>query len=178
MCVQRLAVTAARDTRQSVVSLLLSRDVREFQCLPFHTRQEDQTAWSDAWSSSVYRLMQPLSCSLTLPLLCDFPTLALLILAAQKPSRLQRARGSPTRGVLNACPYRVSSPLRYLDIDSDVMERNEDKVEQFRSGKTKLQGFFVGQAVALSGGKADPELTGAVARRLLEDVEVAAEASS
>ncbi|CAN0113197.1 unnamed protein product, partial [Ectocarpus fasciculatus] len=38
----------------------------------------------------------------------------------------------------------------------DVMKANADKVEQFRSGKTKLQGFFVGQAVALSGGKADP----------------------
>lgn len=57
------------------------------------------------------------------------------------------------------------------------MEANADKVEQFRSGKTKLQGFFVGQAVALSGGKADPELTGEVARRLLEDVEVESSAS-
>ena len=61
---------------------------------------------------------------------------------------------------------------------SDVMKANADKVGQFRSGKTKLQGFFVGQAVALSGGKADPELTGEVARRLLEDVEVEAGASS
>lgn len=58
------------------------------------------------------------------------------------------------------------------------MKANADKVEQFRSGKTKLQGFFVGQAVALSGGKADPELTGEVARRLLQDVEVEAGASS
>lgn len=64
------------------------------------------------------------------------------------------------------------------DTGSDVMKKNAEKVEQFRSGKTKLQGFFVGQAVALSGGKADPELTGAVARRLLEDVEVEAGASS
>ncbi|CAM9832629.1 unnamed protein product, partial [Ectocarpus sp. 12 AP-2014] len=39
---------------------------------------------------------------------------------------------------------------------SDAIKANADKVKQFRSGKTKLQGFFVGQAVALSGGKADP----------------------
>ncbi|CBJ32505.1 aspartyl/glutamyl-tRNA(Asn/Gln) amidotransferase, B subunit [Ectocarpus siliculosus] len=39
---------------------------------------------------------------------------------------------------------------------SDVMKASADKVEQFRLGKTKLQGFFVGQAVALSGGTVDP----------------------
>ncbi|CAM9357927.1 unnamed protein product, partial [Ectocarpus sp. 4 AP-2014] len=39
---------------------------------------------------------------------------------------------------------------------SDEMKTNADKVKQFRSGKTKLEGFFVGQAVALSGGTADP----------------------
>lgn len=48
------------------------------------------------------------------------------------------------------------------------MEANADKVEQYRSGKTKLGGFFVGQAMTLSGGKADPEITQEVAQRLLE----------
>ena len=52
----------------------------------------------------------------------------------------------------------------------DVMSANPDKVEQYRSGKTKLGGFFVGQAVSLSGGKADPEITGEVARKCLEEV--------
>ena len=61
---------------------------------------------------------------------------------------------------------------------SDVMKANANKVEQFRSGKTKLQGFFVVQAVALSEGKADPEPTGEVPRRVLEDVEVEAAATS
>lgn len=71
-----------------------------------------------------------------------------------------------------ACPRLVSILPPPPKPVSDVMKANADKVEQFRSGKTKLQGFFVGQAVALSGGKADPELTGEVARRLLEVVEV------
>ncbi|CAB1102915.1 unnamed protein product [Ectocarpus sp. CCAP 1310/34] len=66
----------------------------------------------------------------------------------------------------------INDPAEIEVFVRDVMEANADKVEQFRSGKTKLQGFFVGQAVALSGGKADPELTGEVARRLLEDVGV------
>lgn len=49
-----------------------------------------------------------------------------------------------------------------------VMEANGDKVEQYRNGKTKLGGFFVGQAVSMSGGRADPELTQEVATRLLQ----------
>ncbi|CBN78448.1 glutamyl-tRNA(Gln) amidotransferase, B subunit [Ectocarpus siliculosus] len=71
----------------------------------------------------------------------------------------------------------INDPAEIEGFVRDVMKANADKVEQFRSGKTKLQGFFVGQAVALSGGKADPELTGEVARRLLEDVGVEAGAS-
>ncbi|MBR8828936.1 MAG: Asp-tRNA(Asn)/Glu-tRNA(Gln) amidotransferase subunit GatB [Gomphosphaeria aponina SAG 52.96 = DSM 107014] len=33
------------------------------------------------------------------------------------------------------------------------------EVEQFRSGKTKLKGFFVGQVMQKTGGKADPKIT-------------------
>ena len=52
------------------------------------------------------------------------------------------------------------------------MEANADKVEQYRNGKIKLAGFFVGQAVERSGGKADPETTQEVARRMLEGVAI------
>jgi aspartyl-tRNA(Asn)/glutamyl-tRNA(Gln) amidotransferase subunit B len=39
-----------------------------------------------------------------------------------------------------------------------VMEANADKVAEYRSGKDKLFGFFVGQAMKESGGKANPAL--------------------
>lgn len=52
------------------------------------------------------------------------------------------------------------------------MKSNPDKVEQYRGGKSKLAGFFVGQAVERSGGKADPETTQEVARQMLQDVAV------
>ena len=38
----------------------------------------------------------------------------------------------------------------------EVMAANPDKVAEFRSGKDKLFGFFVGQVMKLSGGKANP----------------------
>ena len=43
-------------------------------------------------------------------------------------------------------------------IIDEILEANKDKVVDFKSGKTKLLGFFVGQAMKLSGGKANPSL--------------------
>jgi glutaminyl-tRNA synthetase len=39
----------------------------------------------------------------------------------------------------------------------DVIAKNADKVAQYKSGKTGLLGFFVGQVVKASGGKANPQ---------------------
>ncbi len=39
-----------------------------------------------------------------------------------------------------------------------IMAANPDKVEQYRSGKDKLFGFFVGQAMKVTEGKANPQL--------------------
>jgi len=39
----------------------------------------------------------------------------------------------------------------------EVLARNADKVAEFRSGKDKLLGFFVGQVMKATGGKANPQ---------------------
>ncbi|MEE8311841.1 MAG: Asp-tRNA(Asn)/Glu-tRNA(Gln) amidotransferase subunit GatB [Candidatus Binatia bacterium] len=39
----------------------------------------------------------------------------------------------------------------------DILAANPDKVEEFRGGKDKLRGFFVGQVMKASGGKANPQ---------------------
>ena len=43
-------------------------------------------------------------------------------------------------------------------IINEILEVNKDKVEDYKSGKTKLLGFFVGQAMKLSKGKANPKI--------------------
>ena len=40
----------------------------------------------------------------------------------------------------------------------DVLEANPDKVSAFKSGRSGLMGFFVGQVMAKTGGRANPEL--------------------
>ncbi|MFN7038259.1 MAG: Asp-tRNA(Asn)/Glu-tRNA(Gln) amidotransferase subunit GatB [Alphaproteobacteria bacterium] len=43
-------------------------------------------------------------------------------------------------------------------IIDEVLSSNQDKVLEYRSGKEKLYGFFVGQIMKLSAGKANPEI--------------------
>jgi aspartyl-tRNA(Asn)/glutamyl-tRNA(Gln) amidotransferase subunit B len=40
----------------------------------------------------------------------------------------------------------------------DILAKNADKVAEFRSGKDKLFGFFIGQVMKATGGKVNPAL--------------------
>ena len=44
-------------------------------------------------------------------------------------------------------------------IIDEVLAAHPNELEKFRNGKTKLKGFFVGQVMKKSGGRADPKLT-------------------
>ncbi len=50
---------------------------------------------------------------------------------------------------------------------AEVLENNPSQVEQFRAGKEKLMGFFVGQVMKASKGKANPGQVNEILRRLL-----------
>ena len=39
-----------------------------------------------------------------------------------------------------------------------ILDSNKDKVDDYKAGKTKLLGFFVGQSMKLSNGKANPKI--------------------
>ncbi|MFT4570253.1 MAG: aspartyl-tRNA(Asn)/glutamyl-tRNA(Gln) amidotransferase subunit B [Hyphomicrobiaceae bacterium] len=53
-------------------------------------------------------------------------------------------------------------------IIDDVLASNADKVEEYRGGKDKLLGFFVGQVMKKSGGKANPQVANELVRRKLK----------
>jgi len=50
----------------------------------------------------------------------------------------------------------------------EVMAANQDKVAEYRSGKDKLFGFFVGQTMKLSGGKANPAAVNELLKKKLQ----------
>jgi glutaminyl-tRNA synthetase len=45
-----------------------------------------------------------------------------------------------------------------LPIIDEIIAKNPDNVEKFRAGNTKLLGFFVGQVLKSTGGKANPKV--------------------
>jgi len=52
---------------------------------------------------------------------------------------------------------QVSDDGAILKIIDSILEANQDKVEQYRGGKEKLFGFFVGQTMKASRGSANPQ---------------------
>ena len=50
-----------------------------------------------------------------------------------------------------------------------VMEENSEEVERYRSGETRLMGYFVGQTMQKSAGRADPKALSALLRGRLEE---------
>lgn len=53
---------------------------------------------------------------------------------------------------------QISDPSVILPIIDDVMAKNPDNVENYKAGNTKLFGFFVGQVLKATGGKANPQV--------------------
>ena len=52
---------------------------------------------------------------------------------------------------------QVSDTGEIEKIVDSVLSENADKVAEFKSGKDKLFGFFIGQAMKISQGKANPK---------------------
>ena len=50
-----------------------------------------------------------------------------------------------------------------------VLDANPDQIQQFKDGQEKVLGFFVGQVMKASGGKANPKLVNEILRKLLAD---------
>ncbi len=54
------------------------------------------------------------------------------------------------------------------EVDAAI-EAHPDKVDEYRGGKTGLLGFFVGQVMRATGGRADPQLVNRLLRERLEE---------
>ena len=60
-----------------------------------------------------------------------------------------------------------SDPKEIEKIIDKVITDNPDKVKEYKSGKDKLFGFFVGQVMKVSGGKANPKLVNEILKKKL-----------
>ena len=60
-----------------------------------------------------------------------------------------------------------SDPKELEKLIDKVINDNPDKVKEYKSGKEKLFGFFVGQVMKVSGGKANPQLVNEILKKKL-----------
>jgi len=61
-----------------------------------------------------------------------------------------------------------SDPKKLEKIISEVLSKNQDKVTQYKSGKVKLFGYFVGEVMKISKGKANPQLVNEILKTKLK----------
>ena len=62
---------------------------------------------------------------------------------------------------------QLSDDSAILELIDDILANNEDKVEQYKSGKDKLFGFFVGQVMKASKGTANPAMVNKLLKQRL-----------
>ena len=53
---------------------------------------------------------------------------------------------------------QISDPAKISPIIDEIIAKNPDNVAKFKEGNTKLLGFFVGQVLKATGGKANPKV--------------------
>ncbi|MBT5574279.1 Asp-tRNA(Asn)/Glu-tRNA(Gln) amidotransferase subunit GatB [Alphaproteobacteria bacterium] len=63
---------------------------------------------------------------------------------------------------------QVSDEGSIITMIDDVMASNQDKVDEYRSGKEKLFGFFVGQVMKASQGQANPGMVNQILKEKLK----------
>jgi aspartyl-tRNA(Asn)/glutamyl-tRNA(Gln) amidotransferase subunit B len=76
--------------------------------------------------------------------------------------------GSPKALVEKQGLTQISDPAAIEAMIDQVLQAHPQELEQYRAGKTKLQGFFVGQLMKKSGGRVDPKLTNQILMKKLQ----------
>ena len=80
--------------------------------------------------------------------------------ARQVLARVVHSGESPDDVLADLGLRQISDPDELSPILEEVLASNPTKVEEYRAGRTGLRGFFIGQVMRRTGGKANPELVG------------------
>jgi len=81
-----------------------------------------------------------------------------MVNSGEDPTQIVEAKGL----------VQISDPAVISPMIDEVMAKNPDNVEKFRGGNNKLLGFFVGQVLKATGGKANPQVVNELVREKLK----------
>ena len=76
--------------------------------------------------------------------------------------------GDPIKIIEKKGLKQKSDPKELEALIDTILKENKDKVSQYKSGKDKLFGFFVGQVMKISGGTANPQLVNNILKNKLK----------
>ncbi len=78
--------------------------------------------------------------------------------------------GRPAAAIVEERGLKQISDTGALEsLVDELLARESDKAAEYRAGRTKLLGFFVGQAMKATGGKANPKVVNEILRAKLEN---------
>ena len=89
-------------------------------------------------------------------------------IAKQIFEEMAKTGENPTQIVEAKGLVQISDPAKIMPIIDEIMAQNPDNVAKFRAGNTKLLGFFVGQVLKTTGGKANPKVVNELVAQKLE----------
>lgn len=79
-------------------------------------------------------------------------------IAKQVFEEMAKSGKNPAKIVEDKGLVQISDPAKIAPIIDEIIEKNPDNVAKFRDGNKKLLGFFVGQVLKATGGKANPQV--------------------
>ena len=82
--------------------------------------------------------------------------------------KMQENNNDPQHIVEKEGLTQQSDPKKLEKIISEVLSKNQEKATQYKSGKVKLFGYFVGEVMKVSRGKANPQLVNAILKTKLK----------
>ncbi|MEA3373531.1 MAG: glutamine--tRNA ligase/YqeY domain fusion protein [Campylobacterota bacterium] len=79
-------------------------------------------------------------------------------IAKQVFEEMTKTGENPIQIVEDKGLVQISDPAEISPIIDEIIAKNPDNVDKFKAGNTKLLGFFVGQVLKTTGGKANPKV--------------------
>ena len=64
---------------------------------------------------------------------------------------------------------QISDESEIEKLVENVLSSNSENVTKYKNGKEKLFGFFVGQVMKISGGKANPQILNSIIKKKLDN---------
>ncbi|MEA3498961.1 MAG: glutamine--tRNA ligase/YqeY domain fusion protein [Campylobacterota bacterium] len=89
-------------------------------------------------------------------------------IAKQVFETMNKTGDTPNKIVDDCGLVQISDPAVISPIIADIIEKNPDNVEKYKAGNKKLLGFFVGQVLKNTGGKANPQVVNQLVGEMLK----------